>query len=59
VRSTLTCLRLYRSFRVAAGTASGRLASDRINGETRAWNPLDVDTVGPRPAAVPAVRLGG
>ena len=43
----------------AAGTASGRLASYRVNGETGALTPLDVYTVGQRPAAVLAVPLGG
>jgi len=47
------------SFLFAAGTASGRLASYRVNGETGALIPLDIYTVGPRPAAVLAVRLGG
>jgi 6-phosphogluconolactonase (cycloisomerase 2 family) len=43
----------------AAGTASGRLASYRINAETGALTALDIYTVGPRPAAVLAVSLGG
>jgi 6-phosphogluconolactonase len=45
-------------FLFAAGTASGRLASYRINGETGVLAPLDVYTVGRRPAAVLAVPLG-
>jgi len=47
------------SFLFAAGTASGRLASYRINGETGALTPLDIYTVGQRPAAVLAVSLSG
>jgi 6-phosphogluconolactonase len=47
------------SFLFAAGTASGRLASYRVNGETGALTPLKIYTVGQRPAAVLAVRLGG
>jgi 6-phosphogluconolactonase len=43
----------------AAGTASGRLASYRVHGESGALIPLDIYTVGRRPAAVLAVRLGG
>ena len=46
------------TFLFAAGTASGRLASYRINGETGALAPLDIYTVGRRPAAVLAVPLG-
>jgi 6-phosphogluconolactonase len=46
------------TFLFAAGTASGRLASYRIDGETGALAPLDVYTVGKRPAAVLAVALG-
>jgi 6-phosphogluconolactonase len=42
----------------AAGTASGRLAAYRINGETGALSPLAVRAVGQRPAAVLASRLG-
>jgi 6-phosphogluconolactonase len=41
----------------AAGTASGRLASYRIDGDTGALAPLDVYNVGKRPAAVLAVPL--
>jgi 6-phosphogluconolactonase len=47
------------SFLFAAGTASGRLASYRVNGETGALTPLAVYTVGQRPAAVLAVALSG
>ncbi len=43
----------------AAGTASGRLASYRVDGETGALTPLEIHTVGQRPAAVLAVPLGG
>ncbi len=45
-------------FVFAAGTASGRLASYRINGETGALTPLSIYAVGQRPAAVLATRLG-
>ena len=45
------------TFLFAAGTASGRLASYRIDGATGALAPLDVYTVGKRPAAVLAVPL--
>ena len=45
-------------FLFAAGTASGRLASYRINGETGALMPLTTLTAGQRPAAVMAVRYG-
>jgi 6-phosphogluconolactonase len=45
-------------FLFAAGTASGRLASYRINGETGALTPLATQAVGQRPAAVLAARLG-
>jgi 6-phosphogluconolactonase (cycloisomerase 2 family) len=47
------------NFLFAAGTASGRLASYRVNGETGALTPLEIHTVGQRPAAVLAVPLGG
>src|SRR5262245_6604336 len=47
------------SFLFAAGTASGRLASYRVNGETGALSPLKIDTVGQRPAAVLAVPFTG
>ncbi|HXP06698.1 MAG TPA: beta-propeller fold lactonase family protein [Stellaceae bacterium] len=46
-------------FLFAAGTASGRLASYRINAETGTLTPLTTQAVGTRPAAVLAVRLGG
>src|SRR5262249_20286818 len=46
------------AFLFAAGTASGRLASYRIDGATGALAPLDVRAVGKRPAAVLAVPLG-
>jgi 6-phosphogluconolactonase len=45
-------------FVFAAGTATGRLASFRVDGGTGALTPLDVYTVGRRPAAVLAVPLG-
>ena len=45
-------------FLFAAGTASGRLASYRINTETGTLSPLAAYAVGPRPAAVLAARLG-
>ena len=45
-------------FVFAAGTASGRLASYRINQETGALTPLTTYAVGQRPGAVLAVRLG-
>jgi 6-phosphogluconolactonase len=46
------------SFVFAAGTASGRLASYRISGETGALTPLATQAVGQRPAAVLTTRLG-
>jgi 6-phosphogluconolactonase len=45
-------------FLFAAGSASGRLASYRINGETGALTPLTTYAVGQRPQAVLATRLG-
>ena len=45
-------------FVFAAGTASGRLASYRINQETGVLTPLTTYAVGQRPGAVLAVRLG-
>src|SRR2546427_5671251 len=45
------------TFLFAAGTASGRLASYRVDGETGALTPLEIYTVGRRPAAVLAVPL--
>ena len=41
----------------AAGTTSGRLASYRGDGETGALTPLEIHTVGRRPAAGLAVPL--
>jgi 6-phosphogluconolactonase len=45
-------------FVFAAGTASGRLASYRIQGETGTLTPLATYAVGQRPAAVLVTRLG-
>jgi 6-phosphogluconolactonase len=45
-------------FLFAAGTASGRLASYRINTETGMVSPLTAYAVGQRPAAVLVARLG-
>ena len=45
-------------FLFAAGSASGRLASYRINGETGALTPLATYAMGQRPAAVLATGLG-
>jgi 6-phosphogluconolactonase len=45
-------------FVFAAGSASGRLASYRINGETGALTPLTTYAVGQRPQAVLATNLG-
>ncbi len=45
-------------FVFAAGTASGRLASYRIDQETGALTPLTTYAVGQRPGAVLAARLG-
>src|SRR5438093_10860520 len=44
-------------FLFAAGTATGRLASYRVDGATGALAPLDIYTVGRRPAAVLALPL--
>ena len=44
-------------FVFAAGSASGRLASYRVNGETGALTPLSTYVVGQRPQAVLATRL--
>jgi len=52
------CLDPDGRFLFAAGTASGRLASYRIDGDSGALTSLAVQEVGPRPAAVAAVRLG-
>ena len=46
-------------FLYAAGTASGRLASYRIDGRTGALTSLGTEAVGQRPAAVMSVRLAG
>lgn len=51
------CLDPEGKFLFAGGTASGRLASYRIDGETGALSSLAVADVGPRPAAMAAVRL--
>src|SRR5271169_4338194 len=45
-------------FVFAAGSASGRLASYRINGGTGALTPLSTYAVGQRPQALLATRLG-
>jgi 6-phosphogluconolactonase len=52
------CLDPEGRFVFAVGTASGRLASYRINGETGALTPLAAQAVGLRPASVLATRLG-
>jgi len=52
------CLDPEGRFLFAGGTASGRLASYRIDSERGTLTPLAVEDVGPRPAAVAAVRLG-
>jgi 6-phosphogluconolactonase (cycloisomerase 2 family) len=52
------CLDPAGRFLFAAGSASGRLASYRINGETGALTPLATSAVGQRPQAVLATRLG-
>jgi 6-phosphogluconolactonase len=52
------CLDPDGRFLFAAGTATGRLASYRIDDENGALTPLAVQEVGPRPAAIAAVRLG-
>ena len=52
------CLDPAGHFLFAAGTASGRLASYRINQQSGALTPLAVEEVGKRPAAVLATRLG-
>lgn len=51
------CLDPAGRFLFAAGTASGCLASYRIDGETGALTPLGTQAVGRRPAAVLAVHL--
>jgi 6-phosphogluconolactonase len=45
-------------FLFAAGSASGRLAAYRINGDRGALTPLTTYAVGQRPQAVLATRLG-
>jgi 6-phosphogluconolactonase (cycloisomerase 2 family) len=45
-------------FVFAAGSASGRLASYRIDSETGVLTPLTTYALGQRPAAVLAIRLG-
>jgi len=52
------CLDPLGHFVFAAGSASGRLASYRINEETGALTPLTIYDVGQRPQAVLATRLG-
>lgn len=52
------CLDPAGQFLFAVGTASGRLASYRINQQSGALIPLTVEEVGKRPAAVLATRLG-
>ncbi len=52
------CLDPAGHFLFAAGSASGRLASYRINGETGALTPLATYAAGQRPQAVLATRLG-
>jgi 6-phosphogluconolactonase len=52
------CIDPTGHFLFAVGTASGRLASYRINQHTGALTPLAVEEVGKRPAAVLASRLG-
>ena len=52
------CLDPAGHFVFAAGSASGRLASYRINGETGALTPLTTYAAGQRPQAVLATSLG-
>jgi 6-phosphogluconolactonase len=52
------CLDPSGHFLFVAGTASGRLASYRIDQQTGALTPLAVEAVGRRPAAVLATRIG-
>ena len=52
------CLDPAGQFLFAAGSASGHLASYRINAETGALTPLTNYAVGQRPQAVLATRLG-
>jgi 6-phosphogluconolactonase len=51
------CLDPAGQFLFAVGTASGRLASYRIDQATGALTPLVTETVGRRPAALLAVGL--
>jgi 6-phosphogluconolactonase len=51
------CLDPAGHFLFAAGTASGRVASYRINQQSGALTPLAIQEVGQRPAAVLAIRL--
>jgi 6-phosphogluconolactonase len=51
------CVDPTGNFVFAAGTASGRLASYRINTDTGALTPLATEAVGQRPAAVLATGL--
>lgn len=52
------CLDPAGHFLFAAGTASGRLASYRIDQQSGALTPLAVEEIGQRPAAVLATHLG-
>ena len=52
------CLDPAGHFLFAAGTASSRLASYRINQQSGALTPLALEEVGHRPAAVLATRIG-
>ena len=52
------CLDPAGQFLFAAGSASGRLAAYRINGETGALTPLTAYAAGQRPQAALATRLG-
>ena len=52
------CLDPAGDFLFSAGTASGRLASYRVNQETGVLTALGTQAVGQRPAAVLATRLG-
>jgi hypothetical protein len=52
------CLDPAGDFLFAAGTASDRLASYRINQQSGALTPLALEEVGHRPAAVLATRVG-
>lgn len=52
------CLDPAGHFLFAAGTASGRVASYRINPQSGALTPLAIEEVGQRPAAVLAIRRG-